>query len=189
MRSEVLVVVGRPHLGETVASRLRDEYDVRTVHCVDAARERLESEVAVAILDRALPDRSKREFFEYVDESDSECCVAVLSDPDSRAHPVENEADATLEEPIVEGELRETVDRLSVRAQYDAKLETYFSLAVERAQLASDDDDDGGDLRELSRELERLGDELDSLLEELETEAAIEIALEEEFGDRNGNGK
>lgn len=106
----VLVVDDNRPLADAFARALSTEYDVRTAYTVADARESLDPDVDVVLLDRRLPDGSGDELLEEIRERDYECGVAVVSAIEKSS---ELDCDAYVTKPLSGAdEVRETVDDL-----------------------------------------------------------------------------
>ncbi|MDY6779190.1 MAG: HalX domain-containing protein, partial [Halobacteria archaeon] len=98
--------------------------------------------------------------------------VVTVVDPDF--YILEMCFDDYLRKPVNETELKETVERLLVRADYDERVQEYFSVLSKQSALESEKEtselgrsDEYEKLKERRRELE---EELDSILDRMEPE-------------------
>lgn len=106
----VLVVDDNRPLANAFARALSNEYEVRTAYTVADARESLDSEIDVVLLDRRLPDGSGDEFLEEIRDEDYECRVAIVSATEKSP---DLDYDAYVTKPLSgTDEVRETVSEL-----------------------------------------------------------------------------
>ena len=130
----ILIVDDESALADGHASQL-DDHDVRTAYDGAEALEALDPDVDIVLLDRRMPGLSGDEVLERIRAEGFDCRVIMLTGVEPSVDIVEIGFDEYLEKPVREGELRETVERVHQRTEYDAKLREYFSLASKRATL------------------------------------------------------
>lgn len=130
----ILIVDDEAALADGHASQL-DDHDVRTAYDGAEALEALDPDVDIVLLDRRMPGLSGDEVLERIRAEGFDCRVIMLTGVEPSVDIVEMGFDEYLEKPVREGELRETVERVHQRTEYDAKLREYFSLASKRATL------------------------------------------------------
>ena len=103
----ILVVDDNRPLADAFARALSAKYEVVTAYTVADARESLNRNVDVVLLDRRLPDGSGDEFLEEIRECDYDCRVAVISAAEKSP---ELDCDAYVTKPLSGAdEVRETV--------------------------------------------------------------------------------
>lgn len=106
----ILVVDDNRPLADAFARVLSTKYDVRTAYTVADARESLDPDVDVVLLDRRLPDGSGDELLEEIREYGYDCRVAVVS---ATKKSSELDCDAYVTKPLSGAEeVRETVANL-----------------------------------------------------------------------------
>lgn len=108
--ASVLVVDDNRPLADAFARALSVEYDVGTAYTVADARESLDPEVDVVLLDRRLPDGSGDDLLEEIRERGYGCRVAVVSAAEKSS---ELDCDAYVTKPLSGAdEVRATVTEL-----------------------------------------------------------------------------
>lgn len=132
----ILLVDDEPALADGHASQL-DDHDVRTAYDGAEALEALDPDVDIVLLDRRMPGLSGDEVLEEIRTAGYDCRVIMLTGVEPSVDIVEMGFDEYLEKPVRGEELRETIQRVHQRTEYDAKLREYFSLASKRATLES----------------------------------------------------
>lgn len=133
--AEVLVVEDDQSLAELYAEWLAESYDVHTANDGAEALEQLDETIDVVLLDRMMPGLSGGEVLEAIRDTDFDPRVAMVTAVTPDLDVVQMGFDAYLEKPIEAASLRETVDRMLTRAEYDEKLQELFSL-IERKELS-----------------------------------------------------
>mgnify|MGYP002760805927 CR=1 FL=1 len=156
----VLVVEDEPDLADLYAAWLGDEYRVRTAYGGQEAIDALSEDIDVILLDRRMPGLSGDEVLETVRERGIDCRVAMVTAVEPDFDIVEMGFDDYLVKPVTKEALRETVEELNRRSQYDAGVQEFFSLASKRAVLESEK---GRATLEESEEYEELTERLDEL--------------------------
>ncbi len=177
----VLVVEDDRSVATLYAEWLGETYDVQTAHDGSEALERLDETVDVVLLDRMMPGLTGSEVLESVRESGFDPRVVMVSAVTPDLDVVQMGFDAYLEKPIDADTLRETVDRMLTRAEYDEKLQRLFSLierqdtleAVKRAEVLEASEE----YRSLTERVETAQRDVESLLTEL-PEEDFRVAVE-----------
>ena len=177
----MLIVEDDRDLAELYAEWLRNSYEVTTAYDGGDALELLDATVDVVLLDRMMPGRSGGEVLETVRESEFDPRVVMVSAVTPDLDVVQMGFDAYLEKPVDAPALRETLDRMLTRAEYDEKLQELFSL-IERqdaleAVKAEAVLDDSEEYRALTDRLETVQSEVEALLIDL-PEADFRVAVE-----------
>jgi DNA-binding response OmpR family regulator len=159
----VLVVEDEPDLADLYAAWLGDEYRVRTAYGGREALDALDDEIDVILLDRRM-------------------VTAVEPDFDIVAMGF----DDYLVKPVTKDALRETVDELYERSQYDAGVQEFFSLASKKALLESEKSqaalEESEEYRQLTADLEALKEDLDDTVTSMDSHTDFET-LFRGFGD------
>ena len=167
----VLVVEDDRSLAELYAKWLGSSYDVATAYDGAAALERLDSTTDVVLLDRMMPGRSGGEVLEAIRASEFDPQVVMVSAVTPDLDVVQMGFDAYLEKPVDAAVLRETLDRMLTRAEYDEKLRELFSLierqdaleAVKSAEVLHNSEE----YQSLTERLEAVQTEVEALLVDL----------------------
>jgi hypothetical protein len=212
-RSLVVVATAEADVTDDLAETLRDRFTVRTAYSADGLLASLDPEVDVVLVDRDLSGDPLRALRARSRERTGRWKVGLLTDDPDTGPP-----DSGDEEPAVAGvdavvptagaasesAVRDAVDDLVRQARYRKRLEEYYAVAEEYADLmtgGSDDADDGesdplaepaetrdaatddGDREaerdRLERLLERLQSDLAAAFERLNDQSVFEAALDE----------
>ena len=133
--ARILVVEDDRDLAGLYAEWLGERHDVVTAYDGTTALDLLDETVDVVVLDRMLPDRPGGEVLEVIrdDDVDADPRVAVVSAVTPGFDVVQMGFDAYVEKPVDASTLRETVDRMLTRADYDERIQALFSL-IERQE-------------------------------------------------------
>ena len=187
----VLVVEDEPDLADLYAAWLGDEYRVRTAYGGQEALEELDAtdnEVDAILLDRRMPGLSGDEVLSAVRERGVDCRIAMVTAVEPDFDILKMGFDDYLVKPVTSDTLRETVEGLLRRGEYDTEMQELFSLTSKKAmleaeksvsELASNDEyqrltDRIGELRSKADEsLEAVAgddDEFEKLFQEFDTE-------------------
>ena len=161
----VLVVDDDRDLADTCEYWLRDEYDVRVAYGGDAALDLLDDDVDVVLLDRRMPDRSGDEVLEEIDRRGLDCRIAMMTAVEPDTDIVEMPFDEYLVKPVDEASVRDAVEELLVRSEFDDRVREYFALASTEAVLEDRDIDELRDpdaLDRLTAKVRELRDERES---------------------------
>jgi DNA-binding response OmpR family regulator len=165
-RPTVLVVDDEPDLADLYAAWLTDEYDVRTAYGGEAAVEAMDDDVAVALVDRLMPDRSGDDVLAAFRDAGYDCRVAMVTAVEPDFDIIEMGFDDYLVKPVRRDELTEAVEGLLSRSEYDAQVRELYALVSKRAALESQKSE-----RKLSENdaYAELVDEIETLRETLDT--------------------
>ena len=167
----VLVVEDDRSMADLYAEWLEGSYDVETAYDGAEALEQLDKTVDVVLLDRMMPGLSGGEVLEAIRDADVDPRVAMVSAVTPDLDVVQMGFDAYLEKPVEATALRETVERMLTRAEYDEKLQELFSLierqdtleAVQKAEVLETSEE----YRSLTDRLATVQADVESLLTEL----------------------
>lgn len=172
--AEVLVVEDDQSLAELYAEWLAESYDVHTANDGAEALEQLDETIDVVLLDRMMPGLSGGEVLEAIRDTDFDPRVAMVTAVTPDLDVVQMGFDAYLEKPIEAASLRETVDRMLTRAEYDEKLQELFSLIERKETLEAvqktENLENSDEYRSLTAKLETVQVAVESLLTELPDE-------------------
>jgi predicted DNA binding protein/DNA-binding response OmpR family regulator len=167
----VLVVDDDRDLADTCEYWLRDDYEVRVAYGGESALDLMDDAVDVVLLDRRMPDRSGDEVLEEIDARGFDCRVAMMTAVEPDTDIVEMPFDEYLVKPVDEDDLRETVEELLVRSEFDDRIREYFALVSTETVLDERDVSELGNpdvLDDLTERVRRLRDERESEIRERE---------------------
>lgn len=180
-RVGVLVVDDDRSLADLYEAHLGNEYRVDTAYSGPEALELLDETIDVVLLDRMMPSLSGGAVLEEIRASDVDCRVAIVSAVTPDLDIIKMEFDAYLRKPVDAAELRDTVERMLVRAEYDRQLQELFSLIERRDTLEAvkrpDTLDASEEYHSLTARLEDAQSDIESLLMEL-SEEDFRVAVE-----------
>lgn len=162
----VLILDDERELANMYAEWLESRWVTRIAYDVDGAIAQLDSSIDVALVDRRLPHRSGDEFIEYLEKSEFDTRVAMVT----AVHPdfdiVEMGFDEYVLKPVDGEKISDVVESLLARSAYDKQLRELYRLISKRASLESckvhDELEESNSYTELNRRIERLESELDS---------------------------
>ncbi|QWC20028.1 HalX domain-containing protein [Halorubrum sp. 2020YC2] len=158
----VLVVEDEPDLADLYAAWLGDEYRVRTAYGGHEALDQLDeadNDVDAILLDRRMPGLSGDEVLTAVRERGIDCRVAMVTAVEPDFDILEMGFDDYLVKPVTSDTLRETVEGLLRRGEYDSEVQELFSLTSKKAMLESEKSaSDLADNEEYQRLTERIAD-------------------------------
>jgi two-component system response regulator AdeR len=168
----VLLVEDETDVAETYRLWLEEAYEVRVAQDGDEGLARLDASVDVVLLDRMMPGLSGDEVLEHIREEGLGCRVAMVTAVEPDFDILEMGFDAYLSKPVEGEKLRNTVENLLERAEYDGLLQEYYSLVEKQATLEATKSTTE---LERSEEYDRLTSEIDNRREQLaETLGGIE---------------
>ncbi|CDK39008.1 response regulator transcription factor [Halorubrum sp. AJ67] len=137
----VLVVEDEPDLADLYAAWLGDEYRVRTAYGGHEALDQLDEaddEVDAILLDRRMPGLSGDEVLTAVRDRGINCRVAMVTAVEPDFDILEMGFDDYLVKPVTSDTLRDTVEGLLRRGEYDTEVQELFSLTSKKAMLESE---------------------------------------------------
>ncbi len=137
----VLVVEDEPDLADLYAAWLGDEYRVRTAYGGQEALEELDAvdnQVDAILLDRRMPGLSGDEVLSAVRERGVDCRVAMVTAVEPDFDILKMGFDDYLVKPVASDTLRETVESLLRRGEYDSEMQELFSLTSKKAMLEAE---------------------------------------------------
>ena len=175
----VLVVEDEPDLADLYAAWLGDEYRVRTAYGGREALDQLDEaddEVDAILLDRRMPGLSGDEVLTAVRDRGIDCRVAMVTAVEPDFDILEMGFDDYLVKPVTSDTLRETVEGLLRRGEYDTEVQELFSLTSKKAMLESEKS--ASDLAD-NEEYQRLTDRIGELREQAD-ESRDAVASDEE---------
>jgi DNA-binding response OmpR family regulator len=137
----VLVVEDEPDLADLYAAWLGDEYRVRTAYGGQEALDELDEAddgVDAILLDRRMPGLSGDEVLAAVRERGIDCRVAMVTAVEPDFDILKMGFDDYLVKPVTSDTLRETVEGLLRRGEYDTEMQELFSLTSKKAMLETE---------------------------------------------------
>jgi DNA-binding response OmpR family regulator len=181
----VLVVEDEPDLADLYAAWLGDEYRVRTAYGgqealneVDAA----EDTVDAILLDRRMPGLSGDEVLAAVRDRGLDCRVAMVTAVEPDFDILSMGFDDYLVKPVTSDTLRETVEGLLRRGEYDTEMQELFSLTSKKAMLETEKNaTELADNEEYQRLTDRIAEIRSQADESLEAVTAEENDFEKLF--------
>lgn len=160
----VLVAATDPDVATRVRSWLAGNYRVETTTDGDEALAHLE-DVDAVLVDRELRTASGTVVAAEIEHRIAAQTVAVLRD-DGLGGDHRLATDESLDKPLEEDDLRETVDRLVRRGRYDDLIAECAALAARRGAIETRDDRGSDEEYEtVRRQLDEVFTELDELVQ------------------------
>ena len=175
----VLVVEDEPDLADLYAAWLGDEYRVRTAYGGREALDQIDEAddaVDAILLDRRMPGLSGDEVLTAVRDRGIDCRVAMVTAVEPDFDILEMGFDDYLVKPVTSDTLRETVEGLLRRGEYDTEVQELFSLTSKKAMLESENS--ASDLAD-NDEYQRLTDRIEELREQAD-ESRDAVATDDE---------
>jgi DNA-binding response OmpR family regulator len=164
----VLIVEDEPDVAETYKLWLQSNYEVRMAQNGDEGLELLDADVDVVLLDRMMPGLSGDEVLDEIRERDLGCRVAMVTAVEPDFDILEMGFDAYLSKPIRSEQLRDTVENLLDRSEYDSMLQEYYALVEKQATLeatkSSAELAESEEYKELNEQIEEMKGGLDDTL-------------------------
>jgi DNA-binding response OmpR family regulator len=164
----VLIVEDEPDVAETYKLWLQSNYEVRMAKNGDEGLELLDGDVDVVLLDRMMPGLSGDEVLDEIRERDLGCRVAMVTAVEPDFDILEMGFDAYLSKPIRSEQLRDTVENLLDRSEYDSMLQEYYALVEKQATLeatkSSAELAESEEYKELNEQIEEMKGGLDDTL-------------------------
>lgn len=133
----VLAVDDEEALTELYRIWLKDDYIVHTACSGREAIEALDRTIDVVLLDRHMSRISGEEVLTEIRRRDLPCHVAMVTAVDPDFDVIEMGFDEYMIKPVSEDQLRDVVDSLLDRRQYDAPLRNVLSLISKQQVLAA----------------------------------------------------
>jgi DNA-binding response OmpR family regulator len=170
----VLIVDDEPSITDLYALRLEDEYEVRTAYSGTEALEKIDADVDVVLLDRRMPDLSGDDVLGKIREEGLDCRVAMVTAVDPDFDILDLGFDAYAVKPVSEARLKETVETLLRRSEYDERLRELTSMMSKKAALESEKTADelaeNEEYQQLDARIEDLRENLDETAADLDEE-------------------
>ena len=173
----VLVVDDERDIADLYSAWLEESYAVRTAYRAGEALEKADEAVDVVLLDRQMPEMTGDEVLERVRERELDCRVVMVTAVDPDFDIVDMPFDDYLTKPVMLEELRDAVERMCTREDYDEKMQDFFALSAKKATLEAQKDP--VELRN-NEKYERLDQQVEELREEADDTVA-EISETDDF--------
>jgi len=168
----VLVVEDEPDLADLYAAWLSDDYSVLTAYGGQEALDQIDEaddDVDAILLDRRMPGLSGDEVLAAVRERGIDCRVAMVTAVEPDFDILKMGFDDYLVKPVTSDTLRETVDGLLRRGEYDTDVQELFSLTSKKAILETEKSAtelaDNEEYQDLTERIENLRSKADNSLE------------------------
>ena len=179
----VLIVEDEPDVAETYRLWLEDTYTVRVAGNGNEGLDALDGSVAVVLLDRMMPGLSGDEVLEQIREQGLDCRVAMVTAVEPDFDILEMGFDAYLSKPVKSDQIRDTVENLLERSEYDSLLQEYYSLVEKQATLeatkTSVELEDSDEYDDLTARIDDLRDELSEMLGGIEDDDDFIVTVRE----------
>lgn len=167
----VLVVDDEPGIAEMYAHMLQSQYDVLTANNGRQALDIIDDSVDIVLLDRRMPGMTGDEVLEEIRTRDLDCRVAMLTAVEPDFDILKMGFDDYLVKPVSKDQLRDAVESLLSRSDYESQVQEYFSLANKKALLeqkkTQDELQENEDYHQLKERLNRLQQEVDTTLDKV----------------------
>jgi DNA-binding response OmpR family regulator len=173
----VLVVDDERDIADLYSAWLEESYTVRTAYGAGEALDHADEDVDVVLLDRQMPEMTGDEVLERVRERGLDCRVVMVTAVDPDFDIVDMPFDDYLTKPVMLEELRDAVERMRTREDYDEQMQDFFALSAKKATLEAQKDP--VELRN-NEEYERLDDRVEKLRQEAD-ETVAELGETEDF--------
>lgn len=138
----VLVVEDDESIAGLYTQFLEESYTIETAHTAADAIERVQRDDAagidVVLLDRRLPDGPGSDVLEAIRENGLDCRVGMVTGVEPDFDIVDMGFDLYIVKPVNRQDLREAVETLVIRSEYDGLLQEATALASKRALLESE---------------------------------------------------
>jgi DNA-binding response OmpR family regulator len=188
--AHVLVVDDDEALTDVYSAWLSDEHEVETATQGTVALETLDDEVDIVLLDRRMPGLSGEEVLEEIRRAEYNCRVAMVTGVRPNTDVVRLGFDEYLIKPVDQSDLKQTVEKLLDRSDYDDKLQELYSLMNKRALLEAEAEDGGLELDDTYDDLVDRIQELRADINDTVTEFGqddFRVAFRDLPGDQTGS--
>jgi DNA-binding NtrC family response regulator len=137
-RPTVLVLEDEEGLADLFEAWLTEQYRVRTVNDATAAREVFDYQVAVAVLDRRLPDGSGDAVLEWVASEYPDCRRVMVTAVNPDLEHADLPFDDYLLKPVARADLEDAVARLVEQRSRSASERERYALETKRLLLEAE---------------------------------------------------
>jgi predicted DNA binding protein/DNA-binding response OmpR family regulator len=138
-KSVVLVIDDDKDLADTYALWLNDEYEVRTAYSGMQAQEALADDLDVVLLDRRMPGIPGDQVLAEIRDRGLDCQVAMLTAVEPDSDIVDQPFDEYMVKPVTREQIRETVEELLLRAEFDEEAQEFFAIEATEEALETRD--------------------------------------------------
>jgi CheY-like chemotaxis protein len=182
----VLLVDDEQNLLHIFELWLSEDYDVQTATNGSDALEALNEAVDVVLLDRRMPGLSGDEVLNEIRKRPGSYQVGLVTAVDPDFDIIHLTFDSYVTKPLDEATIRQTVDRLLVRAAYDDLLQEHYAVAETLAMLEAEKTDNELSTSEAYQEaIDRfidLKDQLSNHSDSLQRDDLVSSMLCDELG-------
>lgn len=133
----VLIVDDQSEAVDLYSKFLAEEYTVLTACSGTEALEKVNSDVAVVLLDRRMPGVSGDDLLETIRERGIDCRVVMITAISPEIDILDLPFDEYLVKPVSRDEVRDAVSRMLVRASYDDTIQEIVAIVSKMATLES----------------------------------------------------
>lgn len=171
----ILVVDDDEDVIETYELWLAEEYDLRTATDGEEALTLLDQSVDVVVLDRLMPGLSGKEVLERIRDAGFDCQVVMATAVEPDIEIVDMPFDAYITKALDRDDVRETIEHLLARSEYDTLTQEHYAVAEKLSALEAQQTE--SDLVE-SDEYQRLRDRFNELDEQLAGHSVTDMSAE-----------
>jgi DNA-binding response OmpR family regulator len=179
----VLVVDDERDIADLYSAWLEESYAVRTAYGAREALDHADEDVDVVLLDRQMPEMTGDEVLDRVRERELDCRVVMVTAVDPDFDIVDMPFDDYLTKPVMLEELRDAVERMRTREDYDEQMQDFFALSAKKATLEAQKDPvelrNNDEYEQLDQEVEQLRREADETVSELGEAEDFEAMFQE----------
>ncbi|MFB6282748.1 MAG: response regulator [Halobacteria archaeon] len=164
-KTEIMVVDDEKDLVDTYELWLQNTYEVRKAYSGDKALEKIDEEVDIVLLDRLMPGMSGSEVLDNIREKGYNCRVCMVTAVDPDFDIINMGFDDYLVKPINRDDLKNTVEELEDRTEYNRNTRKLFSLLSKKSVL---EQEKTHTVLNKNEEYGQLLDDIDELEEEVQ---------------------
>jgi DNA-binding response OmpR family regulator len=167
----VLVVDDERDIADLYTAWLEESYTVRTAYGAQEALEHADEDLDVVLLDRQMPEMTGDEVLKQIRARELDCRVVMVTAVDPDFDIVDMPFDDYLTKPVMLEELRDAVERMRTREDYDEKMQDFFALSAKKATLEAQKDPvelrNNEEYEQLDERVEQLREEADQTVAEI----------------------
>lgn len=167
-QADVLIVDENQKLADLYAGWLADTYSVRVAYNESQAVQCFDESVKVVLLEHCPPASASDELIKKVNDSEHNCQVVLLTEVDPDDEAIGTTFDNYLPKPINYVDLKQTVDQLLDRVDYNKQIGKYARLTTRKATLKAEKSPprlrDDVRFQQLESRIERLESTVDDLV-------------------------
>lgn len=134
-RRTVAVVDDEVRLRQLYSAVLADEYEVREAASGETALNEIDEDVDAMLLDRELNGLSGEAVIEQLRDAGSDIPVAMVTAKRPEFDVLDMDVDDYVVKPVGANEIREVVETLLLRREYDETIREYYALASRLSAL------------------------------------------------------